>query len=76
MRRHDLFEMLLLVLFFVVLPCSGSAREIAPVVSTEWLEANLTNPSMTILDVRKVEEYREGHIPGAVSAFYGSWAFK
>jgi thiosulfate/3-mercaptopyruvate sulfurtransferase len=77
MKRNSLFKVLPLVLFFfLVLPYCGSAREIAPVVSTEWLEANLTNPRLTVLDVRKVEEYRAGHIPGAVSTFYGSWAFK
>ena len=30
---------------------------------------------MIVLDIRRVEEYREGHIPGALSAFYGSWAY-
>jgi thiosulfate/3-mercaptopyruvate sulfurtransferase len=25
------------------------------------------------VDTRKVEEYKEGHIPGAVSSFFGSW---
>jgi thiosulfate/3-mercaptopyruvate sulfurtransferase len=76
MSRQPLFKALLLALFFLMLPEFASAREIGPVVSTDWLEANLTNPRLTILDVRKVEEYREGHIPGAISAFYGSWAFK
>ncbi|MCX8111524.1 MAG: sulfurtransferase [Syntrophorhabdaceae bacterium] len=45
-----------------------------PVVSTDWLEKNLTNPNVVIVDVRKVEEYKAGNIPGSVNIFYGSWA--
>ncbi len=52
------------------------ARTIDPVVSADWLEKNLTNPELVIVDVRKVEDYKAGHIPGAVSVFYGSWAIK
>jgi thiosulfate/3-mercaptopyruvate sulfurtransferase len=76
MRRQYLIKTFLLALFFLMLPELGFTRDISPVVSTDWLEANLINPKLTVLDVRKVEEYREGHIPGAVSAYYGSWAFK
>ena len=72
MRRQYLIKTILLAFFFLVLPEIGFARDISPVVSTDWLDANLANPRLTVLDVRKVEEYREGHIPGAVSAFYGS----
>jgi thiosulfate/3-mercaptopyruvate sulfurtransferase len=28
-----------------------------------------------MIDIRKVEDYREGHIPRAISAYYGMWAF-
>src|SRR5450755_3082131 len=48
----------------------------APLVSSEWLEANLGDPNLRVLDVRgrqpssllphaKHAEYLEGHIPGA-----------
>ncbi len=47
-----------------------------PIVSTVWLQANLSNPKLIILDIRRVEDYREGHIPGAISSFYGGWAYK
>jgi thiosulfate/3-mercaptopyruvate sulfurtransferase len=50
------------------------ANDIAPIVSTEWLAANLNNPQVVALDIRKIEDYQEGHIPGAVSAYYGIWA--
>jgi thiosulfate/3-mercaptopyruvate sulfurtransferase len=59
-----------------LLPVYALARDIAPVVSGEWLEKNLTAPGMVIVDIRKVEDYKAGHVPNSVSAFYGSWAAK
>ena len=50
------------------------ARDIEAIVSPDWLEQNLSNPRLVIVDVRKVEEYREGHIPNAINVFYNSWA--
>jgi len=69
----------LAVLFFLPLAAatpSQAARSIEPVVSTDWLEKNLDNKNLVIVDLRKLEEYKEGHIPGAVNVFYGSWAVK
>jgi thiosulfate/3-mercaptopyruvate sulfurtransferase len=34
-------------------------------VSADWLEANLANPAIRIVDTRKCEGYAEAHIPGA-----------
>lgn len=62
-------------LFALCLPSIALARDIAPIVSTDWLSANLKNPKLVILDIRRVEDYRQGHIPGAVSAFYNAWAY-
>ncbi len=56
-------------------PGRGSGEDIAPIVSTDWLLANLKNPKLVVLDIRRVEDYREGHIPGALNAFYGAWAY-
>ena len=58
------------------LPAAVLARDIAPFESTGWLEKNIKNPKVVILDVRKIEEYAAGHIPGAINVFYGSWAVK
>lgn len=58
---------------FLVTPRIGVARDVSPFVSTNWLEQNLKNAKLVIVDARKVEEYKEGHIPGAVSSFFGSW---
>jgi Rhodanese-related sulfurtransferase len=43
------------------------AREIDAIVTADWLEANLSNPRLAVVDVRKVEDYKTGHIPGAIS---------
>lgn len=64
------------VLFFCVMlvPLATLARDVEPIISTAWLEQNLNNPKVIIVDIRKVEDYKAGHIPNAVNAFYGSWA--
>jgi len=65
----------LLLLFLIPLPASQVlANDIDPIVSTEWLTANLNNPRVIAIDIRKIEDYQEGHIPGAVSAYYGIWS--
>lgn len=47
---------------------SPSARKIAPIVSTDWLQQNSQMKDLVILDVRTKEEYADGHIPKAVNA--------
>jgi len=49
------------------------ARDIEPIVSAEWLEKNLSSPKVVVVDIRKVEDYRAGHVPGAVNAVQASW---
>lgn len=66
----------LLVFLLALLPAAVFAQVSGPIVPTDDLEKNLTNPKVVVLDVRKVEEYKAGHIPGAVNVTYGSWAIK
>lgn len=69
------------IAFLMVLVCMGIAHAIAceagerigPLVSTTWLRENIETPGLTIVDIRKVEEYKEGHIPGALSLTYTAW---
>jgi len=61
-----------LLAVLLILPAAAFADE--PFVTTEWLQANLSK--VTVLDVRKVEEYNDGHIPGAINVFYGVWGIK
>ena len=49
------------------------AEPVPPVVTIKWLLENKANPSLVIVDIRKVEEYREGHIPGSVNLTYSAW---
>jgi len=74
MKRKRVLMLAAVFIFFLMLPCLSAAQGIPPVVSTGWLEENLSK--VTVLDVRKVEEYKAGHIPNAVNVFYGSWAMK
>ena len=60
----------------LLLPLAVLAQEFSPLVSTDWLQQNLKNPKVVIVDIRKVEDYRSGHIHGAVSVFYNAWAAK
>jgi thiosulfate/3-mercaptopyruvate sulfurtransferase len=76
MKNNVLSKLLPLIIFFILLPSLAGARVIAPIVSADWLQANRKNPKLIILDVRRVEDYREGHIPKALNAFYGAWAYK
>jgi thiosulfate/3-mercaptopyruvate sulfurtransferase len=69
MRHLKLFT-LMIVAFSLLVPAAVMARGIEPVVSVEWLEKNLTTPNLVVVDIRKVEEYNAGHIPGAINIFY------
>lgn len=73
--RRSLLGSLLLALVLTC-PAGALARDIPPIVSTDWLEQNLKNPRLVVVDIRKVEEYKEGQIPGSVNVFYGAWAIK
>lgn len=75
MRKLKVLTMWL-VLMALVLPLTVYARDIEPVVSTDWLEKNLQQPKLIIVDIRKPEDYKTGHISGAINVFYNSWAVK
>ncbi|MCE1157695.1 MAG: hypothetical protein LWX23_11645 [Spirochaetia bacterium] len=57
----------ILILLMIALVSPLFAREIDAIVTADWLEANLSNPRLAVVDVRKVEDYKTGHIPGAIS---------
>lgn len=74
MKRRSV--LLAVVMAALLLPLAAWAQVLDPIVTTDWLEKNLANPKLVMLDLRKVEEYKAGHIPGAVNSFYGTWAIK
>jgi len=65
------FAFMAVLLLLPFAPFAGAAD---PLVSTDWLEKNLSSANVVMVDIRKVEEYKEGHIPNAINVFYNSWA--
>ncbi len=44
-----------------------------PLVSGDWLEARLDDPTVRIIEIQyeaDISEYRDGHIPGAVNWYW------
>ncbi|MGB5218099.1 MAG: sulfurtransferase [Smithella sp.] len=66
----------LLVITVLLLPLTVLAKGLDPIVSTDWLQQNLKNAKLVVVDLRKVEDYQAGHIPGSINVFYGTWAIK
>jgi thiosulfate/3-mercaptopyruvate sulfurtransferase len=59
-----------LVLFTAVLPARAqpAADGSGPLVSTDWLEKNLKNPKLRVIEVSvNPGLYEKGHVPGAVN---------
>jgi thiosulfate/3-mercaptopyruvate sulfurtransferase len=55
-------------------PKTPPTRAIDPIVSTQWLEGNILNPDLVILDVRAPDNYGKGHITGAINVpGLGNW---
>lgn len=67
-------SMLIILVLLLLIPVTLQARDLQPIVSTDWLEKNLSGSKLVIVDIRKVEDYRAGHIPGSINAVYGTWA--
>lgn len=64
----------LLVFLVILLPSALMAQGLGPILSTDDLAKSLKDPGIVIVDIRKVEDYKAGHIPGAVGIFYNNWA--
>ena len=57
----------LLLLLAVALVAPVFARDVDAIVGVKWLKDNLAKSGLVIIDLRKVDDYKAGHIPGAVS---------
>ncbi len=55
------------------LVATSAALAAQPLLSPAELETLRANPVVRIIDVRDAKSYAAGHLPGAVSAPYGSW---
>ncbi len=60
-------------LIIMLMPVPVLPRDVAPVVSTDWLAQNLDNPRLVVLDIRNIEQYKKGHIPGAFHTPFSAW---
>lgn len=62
---------------WLLLACFGSMAmaqpQTAPLLDATQLNALLELPSVRVVDIRPSADYEAGHIPGALSAPYGSW---
>jgi len=66
LKIRSLSVLLILALILTTSPVWAAAQE-AKVVSTKWLQDNLSRPDIRIVDVRNsVADYWQSHIPGAV----------
>ena len=68
-----LMALILVVLALSVGTTANAAEGISPVVTTKWLAENMKDPRLVITDIRKVEEYKENHLPGSISLTYNAW---
>lgn len=79
-RRTELFFVINSFLIFLLnspLISQSTAEEINNnLVSVEWLEKNLKNDDLLILDVSQPQQYASAHIPGAVNVDFMSYGVK
>jgi thiosulfate/3-mercaptopyruvate sulfurtransferase len=69
---HKIFVVGMLALMMLSFASIAGAER--GVVTTDWLQANLSK--VLVVDMRKVEDYSAGHVPGAINIFYGTWAIQ
>lgn len=61
------------LLTLIGLTATAGAWAAQPLLAPAELEALRASPAVRIIDVRDAKSYAANHIPGAVSAPYGSW---
>lgn len=62
--------MLALVAGILVTAGTSATAQTGNLVSAEWLQNNLDNPDLLLLDAQPTPLYVKGHIPGALSASF------
>jgi thiosulfate/3-mercaptopyruvate sulfurtransferase len=73
MKRYIVFLFIIISLGVALAARAGTPVEFNPVISTAWLHKNIGDPSIIVLDIRKVEDYIEDHIPGSISLTFNAW---
>jgi thiosulfate/3-mercaptopyruvate sulfurtransferase len=72
LMQSIMIALLMTATVFAFAPVVSAAAR-APLVSTEWLDQNLKEPGMVIIDVRTAANYDFAHLPGAVNMPYSGW---
>ena len=52
------------------------AHAAGPLVDVQWLNANVNDSNLIVIDLRKKADFLAGHIPGAVNAEYGQFGWR
>ncbi len=58
---------------FVLLLVSAFPQAKGPLVTADWLRANLGNENLLVLDLQPKAIYRQYHVPGSINSNYGDW---
>lgn len=58
-------------LYFLLLTAASAAGAAEPLVTVDWVKANLQKPGIVFIDFQSPTDYLRGHIPGAVNSNYG-----
>ncbi|PLW78611.1 sulfurtransferase [Cohaesibacter celericrescens] len=62
-----------LLLLFIFITFGQQAQAAAPLVSAQWLQENLSQPNIRILDLQPTSGYERVHLPGAINSQYNIW---
>ena len=77
MKHFNKYTIISLITALFVISCSSNESKLnneisergysdsSRLVSTDWLENELSNEDVIVIDVRNKEQYDAGHIPGA-----------
>jgi thiosulfate/3-mercaptopyruvate sulfurtransferase len=74
MNRWKIF--LFAGLLFSSLTFPVFSRGVPAFVSVEWLEQNLGDIRVVVIDIRNPEQFGKGHIPGALNAPFADWTIE
>lgn len=58
----------------LVRPLAARSQDIPAIVSPDWLSKNLGDSRIVVIDIRTAEQYKKGHIPGAINVPMALWA--
>lgn len=67
MKKKLLFVPVMFLITLSMVRTTLPAQEISAIVSTEWLEHNIVDHNLILLDVRETKSYSAGHIPGSIN---------